>query len=165
MNPKKLFLILMKAFQDECFLICRTFLSKHRWHNIHPTKRWGVEIKFSNLGRISFWIFDVGRWANVGRNNMMHNVGDYYLEFAQWLWMKTIKKRNLICFICHFYYFTWCICWNTQQLRSICTAKVSIYFQISVDVRFSESYWVQVLVKMNRSLWFFVYISGTKYGK
>ena len=26
-------------------------------------------------------------------------------------------------------------------------------------------FWVQVLVKMNQSLWFFVYNSGTKYGK
>ena len=36
--------------------------------------------------------------------------------------------------------------------------------KLGIDMKFPE-YWVQVLVKMNRSLWFYVYISGTKYGK
>ena len=47
------------------------------------------------------------------------------------------------------------------EIHKICVAKFSLYFEISIDSRFPESYWVEVLLKMNRSLWFFVYISGT----
>ena len=51
-----------------------------------------------------------------------------------------------------------------HKICYICTARISLYFQISIGVRFPESYWVQVPVKINRSLCFFVYNSGTKYG-
>ena len=72
---------------------------------------------------------------------MMYNMAGCYLEFFQWLQMTTIEKRI-----------------------DLVTAKVSLYFQISIDMRFPESSRVQVVVKMNWSV-IFVYILGTKYGK
>ena len=57
-------------------------------------------IKFSNLGRIFFKIYDGGRRANRERSNMYILGGGDYLEFPKWLRITAIEKRNLICFIC-----------------------------------------------------------------
>ena len=57
---------------------------------------------------------------------MMYNMAGCYLEFFQWLQMTTIEKRI-----------------------DLFTAKVSLYFQISIDMRFPESSRVQVVLKMN----------------
>ena len=57
---------------------------------------------------------------------MMYNMAGCYLEFFQGLQMTTIEKRI-----------------------DLFTAKVSLYFQISIDMRFPESSRVQVVLKMN----------------
>ena len=90
----------------------------------------------------------------------------YYLKFPQVCeWQQ--KELGLFFFPLLIQgYFTWFICRQkyTKVLLNL-HCKVSLYFQISVYMRFLESYWVQVPMKMNLSLWFSVYISGTNHGK
>lgn len=71
---------------------------------------------------------------------MIYNVGGgYYLEFSHWLRMTTIRKgTSFVLFV--MFIIKVIVLDLFAEIHKICVAKFSLYFEISIDSRFPESY-------------------------